>query len=255
VRVRLDSVSFAYPGGPPVLRAVDLVVERGTTHGLLGPNGSGKSTLLRLIAGLLRPTAGHVDLEGTAPADARRSELALRVAMVPQSAPATFPYTVLEMVLLGRTPHHSTPWFDSAADLEAARGAMETTSVLDLAERPFTSLSGGERQRVIIARALCQAPRLLLLDEPTAHLDLRHQAMLHRLLPEMAETSVAALHDLGLAAASCDRVSLLSEGRIAATGSPAEVLSPARLKAVYGVEVERVQLEDGSGRMLFAPRL
>jgi len=238
----LTGVCFSYGSGPVVLSDVDLEVVPGRVHGIVGPNGSGKSTLLKLLAGLLSPQAGEVLLEGRPLATLGRREVARRVALVPQATELAFPFTVSELVLLGRTPHHDRPWSDSAADVAAARAALEAVGVLALAARPVASLSGGERQRVVVARALCQEPSLLLADEPTAHLDLRHQVLLLDLLAERADegglTSVVVLHDLNLASGWCHRVTLLGAGRIVATGPPSEVLTPERVAEVYGVEVE-----------------
>ena len=238
---RVERVRFSYSGAEPVLDGIDLDVHRGTLHVLAGPNGSGKSTLLRLLAGLLEPRAGRIELSGRPVSALGRRAVAREVALVPQSVELAFPFTVAEYVLLGRTPHHARPWFDSAGDVRAARTALEATGVLPLSRRPYGSLSGGERQRVVVARALCQEPALLLLDEPTAHLDLRHQVALLDLLALRVRrdglTCVVVTHDLNLAARCCDTVTLLRTGEIAASGSPAEVLTPSRLRTVFGVEV------------------
>ena len=252
----LAGVRFAYGSGPPVVRDVDLSVAPGTVHGLVGPNGSGKSTLLRLMAGLVEPDSGEVALDGRPLGRLPRREVAGCVALVPQNSALAFPFTVAELVLLGRTPHHGRPWFDSARDLATARAAMEATDVLALADRPFQTLSGGERQRVVIARALCQEPSVLLLDEPTAHLDLRHQVRLLGLVRRRSEaqglTSVVVLHDLNLAGLGCDVVTVLRAGAMVASGAPGAVLTVDLVGEVFGVRAHRGEVP-GSAAPWFVP--
>ena len=248
-------VGYAYPGGGPVLDGIDLEVAPGALHALVGPNGSGKSTLLRLLAGLARPRTGRIELAGRPLAALGRAEVARRVALVPERLEPAFPLSVSEVVLLGRTPHRDRPWFDSAGDLAAARSALEATGSLEIAARPFSALSSGERQRVVLARAFCQDPSLLLLDEPTAHLDLRHQVALLDLLAARTAsglTCLAVLHDLNLAARCAAAVTLLQGGQVVATGPPVEVLTPDRLREVFGVEVAHGRLP-GSGAPWFVP--
>jgi iron complex transport system ATP-binding protein len=237
------SVRYAYEVGRPVVDGVDLCSEAGAVHGIVGPNGSGKSTLLALLGGLRSPDEGEVVLDGRALTGLRRIEVARQVALVPQDTSVAFPFTAAEMVLLGRTPHHDRPWFDSSADLDAAEAAMRATGVLDLAARPFLDLSGGERQRVILARAFCQQPSVLLLDEPTSHLDLAHRIGLLELLRRRALDDglavVVVLHDLNLAARLCDELTLLCAGRAVASGKPQDVLTEDRVEAVFGVHTHR----------------
>jgi iron complex transport system ATP-binding protein len=228
-------------GAVEALRGVSLSVAAGEFVGVLGPNGSGKSTLVKALSRVLRPASGRVLLDG---ADVWRlgpRAVARKVAVVPQDAPAPFDFTALEVVLMGRSPHLSRLAAEGVEDLRIAREAMERTDTWAFAGRPITQLSGGERQRVTLARALAQEPRLLLLDEPTSHLDLGYQMeTLERLAALNAEsgtTLLAVLHDLNLAAAFCARVVLLSEGRIVADGSPDAVLTQERLRDVYRVEV------------------
>ena len=237
--LRFEGVRFAY-GGRPALTEIDLQVRPGEFFGVLGPNGSGKSTLLKMAAGLLRPDAGRVLLEERDLPALRRRDLAQRVAFLAQEARVEFPYRVSEVVLLGRTPHLGFLGFASERDLAAAREALSLTACLDLADRRIHELSGGERQRVFLAMALAQEPRLLLLDEPTAHLDLHHQVALHDLLRQRNRegplTVVTVLHDLNLAAQYCDRVLLLSGGRMFACGTIEEVLTYRNVREVFGVE-------------------
>jgi len=245
--VELRGVGFAYPasgtGQARPFRLADLTFEIGTGEivGVLGPNSAGKTTLIRLLTRVLAPDAGGILLEGRPLPHWRPAELARRVAVVPQGAPPEFPFTVEELVLMGRYPHAPERYFESPADRESARAAMQATSVLELAAQRLDSLSGGERQRAAVARALAQEPRLLVLDEPTAHLDLRYQAetaaLLRRLNRERGVTILLVSHDLNLAAEVCDRLLLLAAGRQVAVGAPEAVLSETLLAAAFGCEV------------------
>jgi iron complex transport system ATP-binding protein len=237
--VEVDHVSFGYRR-EPVIRDVSLGARSGGFLGIIGPNGSGKSTLLRLISGVLRPAAGRVLLDGVAVVAMSRLEVGRRVAMVPQETPMQFPYTVLEMVLFGRTPHLSGFAFERADDLRIAREALERTRTLELEKRPVLELSGGERQRVALARALAQEPRVLLLDEPSAFLDIRHEVEMYDLLRELqgeGVTVISVLHDLNLAALYCEQVVLLSEGAVFQQGEPTAVMTYENLTSVYQTEI------------------
>ena len=229
-------------GGREVLRGVDLAIGAGEFVGLLGPNGSGKSTLLRLIGGTLAAAGGEVAVTGLRPGRATRPELARRVATMAQTPVVPEAFTVAELVLLGRTPHLRLLQGEGERDYAAARRALIAAGCLDLAGRRLAELSGGERQRASLARALAQEPELLLLDEPTAHLDpgvgQEIVATLARLNREGGLTVLAALHDVNLAAAVCPRLLLLHEGRIVADGSPEEVITPPLLRRVYGYKAE-----------------
>jgi iron complex transport system ATP-binding protein len=235
-----DRVSFAY-GGRPILRDVSVAVARGEVLGVIGPNGSGKTTLVRLMSGVLAPSAGEVRLAGRSLGAFRRRELAQRLAVVPQDPVLEFPFTALEVVLMGRAPHLPRLAFPRARDLEIAREAMAVLEVTEVEQRPLDRLSGGERQRVLLARALAQEPEVLLLDEPTTHLDLRHQAGIHdavRALGRARQTAVVSvLHDLNLAALFCDRLVLLADGQVVASGPPETVLAPEAVRAAYRTDV------------------
>ncbi|WBV44378.1 ABC transporter ATP-binding protein [Pseudoroseomonas cervicalis] len=233
-------------GGRLVLDGVSLEAVPGGLLGLLGPNGSGKSSLLRLLAGLRRPDGGLATLEGRDIAHHRRAALARRIAVVEQQVATEVPVTVLDIVRLGRTPHRGPLSAWSAEDEAAVREALRQTGLEGLAPRLWHSLSGGERQRAQIARALAQQPELLLLDEPTNHLDIRHQLEILALLRRLRRTSILALHDLNLAAQFCDRLVLLQDGRVRCAGPPEAVLTPATLRAVYGVEAEVVLAHPGA---------
>ncbi len=211
-----------------------------------GPNGAGKSTLLGILAALRAPYRGSCTYGGIQLNAWKRREFARRVAFLPQSLRVEFPFTVEEVVFMGRTPY-ARGWFESAEDRAAVGNAMEVTDVTGFAQRDFRSLSGGERQRVILASALAQQPRALLLDEPTTFLDLKHQLSLYRLLANLASNMlvVAVTHDLNLALHFCTRVLVLDRGRLAGDGPPAEVLSPERIAGVFGVHA---QLHSAPGR-------
>jgi iron complex transport system ATP-binding protein len=224
-------------GGTRVVSGIDLEVRAGELLGLVGPNGAGKSTLLRAATGIVPLAAGGVEIEG-APLRARSTrEVARRVAVVQQLPEAPAGMTVHELVLLGRTPHLRLLARESARDAAIASEAMRRAGCEALAGRALGTLSGGQRRRAFIARALAQEPTILLLDEPTANLDPQAQAELCLLLRALAAEGVAVLvvvHDLTLAAAYCDRVALLHEGRVAALGPPREVLTEAQVQRVYG---------------------
>lgn len=217
---------------------IDLEVAAGECHVLIGPNGAGKTTLLRLLAGLRTPTAGLVRIGATRYTALARRELAQRIAYVPQSRPESVPLTVRELVLQGRFPHHAPwRWSPTREDFAAVETALATAEVQALAERPLDELSGGERQLAFIAAALAQEAPLLLLDEPTSFLDPRHQRevalLLRRLRREGARTVIVATHDLAFAAAVATRVTALDRGQRVGEGSPGEMLSPARLEALF----------------------
>ncbi len=250
--LELRRVGFAYPSpaegrgrAPFEIRDLSLAMGAGEILGVIGPNASGKTTLIRLLSRIASPDHGEILLEGMPLSRLGRAELARRVAVVPQDVPRGFPYTAGELVLMGRFPHAPGRFFEGDEDRAAAREAMERTGVLELAREPLDRLSGGERQRVMLARALAQRPRLLVLDEPTAHLDLRYQAECVGLLRSLnAETGLGVLlvsHDLNLVAEVADRLLLLHRGAAVRLGLPEVVLDEATLEAVWGcrVTVER----------------
>lgn len=251
----LEGVSLAF-GEVPVLRSVALRVAPGEIVGLLGPNGVGKTSLLRVASGQLTPSGGKVHLDNRPMADWQPRELARRVAVVPQDLHVPFPYSAGELVLMGRTPHQSLLSLESDEDVEIATRALSRLGVMHLADRRIDELSGGERQLVLLARALAQEAPLLLLDEPTSFLDLRHRLEVLAVVAERVRDGGSALvvsHDLSLAARTCDRLVVLAEGEVAAEGTPGEVVSPELIERVYGVAADVVAGPDGTP--LIAPRL
>ena len=237
---------FAYAeGSPEVVRGASLAVERGRLSALVGANGSGKSTLVRLLAGVLKPSRGEVLLGGVPLARIEAKERARRVAYVPQTVSTVFPFTALEVVLTGRSPYTTRFRFETTRDLDAARAALAAVDATHLEARPVTELSGGERQSVALARALAQEPECLLLDEPSAALDLKHRAGLIRHLRRLRDTegmtALVVTHDLTLLDPDFDRVYAMRCGETVAAGTPSEVLRDEVLAAVYGDEHVRAR--------------
>ena len=266
-----SDISFGYgrAGGRErtfMLRDISLSVARGTFTGLLGPNGCGKTTVLKLLSGVLQPDLGTIAYEGRTLRAIPRRELARRVAVVPQETHPAFDYTALEMVLMGRHPHLGLFQLEGPHDLEVARDAMIATGTAELADRPYMTLSGGEKQRVVIASALAQStprsgmatdnPGVLLLDEPTASLDLGYQlevaSLLSRLNRERGLTMVLATHDLNLAAGVCDTLVLLRGGRVLAQGATREVLTAPMIAQLYDVDAD-VRYHEGAGHLTVIP--
>ncbi|MCE9638361.1 MAG: ABC transporter ATP-binding protein [Planctomycetes bacterium] len=237
--IALDRVTAGY-GPCGVLRDVTLAVAAGEMVGVLGPNGAGKSTLLRVASGVLRPQLGRLLLDGRDAAKWTAREIARTVATLPQETAPVFPSSVLETVLLGRFPWHAAFSFESEDDVGAAEDALRAVEAGHLRDRDLASLSGGERQRVLLARALCQGGRVLLCDEPTAHLDLRHQADVFALLARLRDAGraiVVVTHDLDLAARACDRLLLIARGEVIAHGAPRDVLTASNAQIAFGITV------------------
>jgi iron complex transport system ATP-binding protein len=228
--------------GQTILRDVGLRVAPGELVGLIGPNGAGKTTLLKVISGLWSGAQGQITLADRPLARFPTRDVARIIAQVPQITALDFPFTVRQIVLMGRNPHLGRFELETAHDRQIAERAMARTHTLDLADRLIGSLSGGERQRVLIARALTQEPRLLLLDEPTANLDIQHQMSILELVQDLirdgAMGAVAAVHDLELAARFCNRLVLMYQGTVLAEGAPANVLIPENLHTAYLVETQ-----------------
>lgn len=252
-----DRVSFRYAADAPlVVDDVSVRLAEGALTGILGPNGSGKTTLLRLLSGTRRPTSGRVLLGDRQLDRLSRRETARQVAVVPQETELAFEYRAIEMVLMGRHPHLGVFTVEGPDDLRIAHDALASTGTSHLADRFFHELSGGEKQRVVIAAALAQSARLLLLDEPTASLDLGYQlevaALLQRLNQERGVTMAISTHDLNLAASVCRELILMRDGRVLASGPTADVLTPDHVRQLYDVEAH-VQFNSETGRMTVVP--
>jgi iron complex transport system ATP-binding protein len=231
----------AYYGSVKVLEGVNFSAARGELLGIIGPNGSGKTTLLRTIARILKPKTGAILLDSTEVLQMKDKEFSQKFAAVPQDTNVQFDFSALDIVLMGRNPHLGRLELEGEKDIAIARRCMELTNCWQLAERPVTELSGGERQLVIIARALTQEPKVLLLDEPTSHLDINYQIEIMELLKHLTTHEglivIAVIHDLNLAAQYCDRLVLLRKGAIIAMGSQYEVLTAENIKTAFGADV------------------
>jgi iron complex transport system ATP-binding protein len=252
-----EHVSFSYRANAAlVVDEVSLTLAAGDLTGILGPNGSGKTTLLKMLSGTLTPSAGTIAFDGRRLSEWKRRDLARRIALVPQDTHAPFDFTVLDIVLMGRFPHLGAFALEGPDDLAIARQALAATGTSAFEDRPFATLSGGEKQRVVIAGALAQSPELLLLDEPTASLDLGHQLDVQLLLAALNRdrgvTMVLSTHDLNLAAALCTNLILLRGGRVLAQGKTEEVLTADAVRALYGVDAD-IQRHSGSGRLTVTP--
>jgi iron complex transport system ATP-binding protein len=238
--LRLDNVSLGY-GKRIVLHNVTLEAKPGEMLGIIGPNGSGKSTLIRGITRLIQPSCGKIFLDGSDISSINRQKLAQLVAVVPQNPTLPEPFTALEVVLMGRTPHLGLLRYEGKKDLAIVKGVMQATQTLAFAEHRVGELSGGERQRLTIARALAQEPKIILMDEPTANLDINFQIetldLARQLCLKQKLIVVVTLHDLNLASQYCDRLVLLSDGRVYCQGIPETVINAQTIKEVYGAEV------------------
>ena len=256
-----ERLSYTYnrrTGVEPVnaIRDVSVRIQRSSFTGLIGPNGCGKTTLLKLLAGVLAPDSGSVSLAGRALTSQSRRHVARRIAVVPQETHPAFEYTVLEMALMGRHPHLGPFQLEGPNDLSIAYESLHATGTAHLAERSYMTLSGGEKQRVVIASALTQTPEVLLLDEPTASLDLGFQLeiglLLQRLNRERSATMVMATHDLNLAASLCDTLVLMRDGRVLACGNTSDVLTSTTVRQLYDVEAD-VRVHELAGHLTVVP--
>ena len=206
--------------------------------GLLGPNGSGKSTLLKAVYQVLKPHSGTIYLDGKNIEQYKKKEIAQNMAVVSQFHSMHFEFKVFEIVLMGRSPHKGMLERDKKTDYEITMNALEQVGMLDYAERNFSTLSGGEKQRIFLARALAQQPSILILDEPTNHLDIKYQIQILSIVKNLNICAIAALHDLSLAAAYCDEIYLLQQGKIMASGTPKQVITKENIKKLYDVDAE-----------------
>lgn len=251
MKLEIQRVQFKY-GSVPVLEDVSLEVKGGEILSLVGPNGSGKSTLLKCINGILKPKGGTILIEERDVSTMGLKEMARSLGYVPQSSPSSFPLTVFDTVLLGRKPHVN--WKLGERDKEIAFGTLRMMELENMAFRMFNELSGGEQQKVLMARALCQEPQVLLLDEPTSNLDLKHQLETLQLVTNMVKDKslsvVMAMHDLNLASRFSTKMVMLRQGRIYAAGKAEETLNPGNIREVYGVETA---IHSDSGRPYIVP--
>ncbi len=237
--LKIDNLVCGYNAVKPVIRDISFTVEDGDFVGIVGPNGSGKTTLLRALVGLLKPFSGTIMIGNHHLETLDRKELARRVAFVPQLMEPVEGFTVEDLVSLGRTHYLDRFTFENEDDMEAVKWAIEELKVEDLKERPVTELSGGEFQRVAIARALAQEPRVLLLDEPTSHLDIRYQVNICKLLRRIRNhrSILATFHDLNLASRFCTKLVLMKNGALIAAGAPNDVVTPDNIWKAYRIKV------------------
>lgn len=230
--------------GKEILHSVNLNIEEGKFVGVIGPNGSGKSTLLKTIYRVLKPKVGSIYLNGEDINNISNKESAREIAVVSQTNPMAFDFTVLDMVLMGRSPYKKALESDSKKDIDICISALEKVGMLSYKDRIFTSLSGGEQQRIILARALAQDTKCYILDEPTNHLDIKYQLDILDLIKNLKVTSVVALHDLNLASMYCDYIYVMKDGSVLKKGSPREVLTKEFIKEVYDVDTEIIEDND-----------
>ena len=246
--LQVEKLDFTYDS-EPVLKNVGFSVNKMEFIGLIGPNGSGKSTLLKLMGGVLSCDQGEIFYNNRPTKSINKKELARSITWIPQEHPMVFPFTIQEIVLMGRHPYLSPLSFEGEEDYRISRHAMETTQTLQFAERHFNEISGGEKQRVMLASAIAQEPEVMLLDEPTSALDLKYQVQILNILKRLNEekniTVIMAMHDLNLASRYCQRLILLQDGAIVQDGTPEEVLQKEIIENVYGVEVNLHTLDGG----------
>ncbi|AAS11248.1 MULTISPECIES: ABC transporter ATP-binding protein [Treponema] len=246
----ISSLSFNF-GSKNILADIDLSIKDNGIVGIIGPNGSGKSTLLKCIYRVLKPKTGTIFIDGKNINDYQFKETAKKMAVVAQHNDTHFDFNVLEMVLIGRSPHKKFMERDSAEDIELAYKALEQVNMKDFADRNFSSLSGGEKQRIILARALVQNTDCLILDEPTNHLDIKHQLHFMSLAKDLKITVISAIHDLNIAAMYCDKIYALKEGQIIAAGSVNEVITEEVIKTLYDVEAKIIYDEEKKPHVIF----
>lgn len=236
--IQIKNLNFSY-AAKKILKDINLEINPGEFVGIIGPNGSGKTTLLKNICQVLKPSKGTILIDGRT--DYGPKELAQKLAVVSENGPVNFDFTVLEVVLMGRAPFLRRFQREGEKDIEVAKRSMEATDTLQFMERPITQLSAGERQRVFIAQCLAQTPKIILLDEPTNYLDINHKIKIFNffssLNKEKGVTILSILHDLNLASRYCDKLILMSNGKIFASGNTEDVLTITNIQKVYGIEV------------------
>ncbi|HBF11987.1 MAG TPA: ABC transporter [Deltaproteobacteria bacterium] len=252
--LELKSVSFSIKN-KQILSDIDFKIEKGDFVGLVGPNGSGKTTLLKILSGVLSHYQGSVNLDLVPIKALKPKALAQFVAMVPQENNLPYPFTALEIVMMGRFPYKKMFDFDSTEDFQVARRAMEKTDCWALAHRNIDTLSGGEKQRLFLARALAQKTKILLLDEPANHLDLKHQKEFFALLTQLSRdeklTIICVVHDLNLASLHCQKMAFLKEGRLLSFGPTSQILNPKTIKGVFDVGCQELKTPEGHSQFVF----
>lgn len=247
----IENLSWGTKKNQPIISAISFAMERGQRIAIIGPNGAGKSTLLRCLYRANKPDSGTVKLDGRDIWSLKARDVALKIAAVLQEAPSDFPFTVMDIVLMGRIPHRSgiASWGDQ--DRAQAQHSLEHMDLSNFAHRSFATLSGGEKQRVLVARALAQEPGLIILDEPTNHLDIRHQLEILQILKTLGITVVTTLHDINLASGFADKIALMSHGRLVDFGSPKNVLTNASLAQAFSITANRYLATTGKGPRFF----
>lgn len=246
MKICTDNIKVSY-GATDILKGISVNTKAKEFVGIIGPNGSGKSTLLKCMYRTLKPDDGAVYINGDTLLSMKVKESSKKIAVVAQHNYYNFDFSVKEVVLMGRSPHKKTLDRDNKEDYRIVDQALDTVGMKGFEDRSFSTLSGGEQQKVVLARALAQQTQCLILDEPTNHLDITHQLEILRIVKDLGITIVAAIHDLNLAAAYCDKLYVMRDGQIVCEGSPEEVLTKELIKDVYSIDIEIVR--DSRGRM------
>lgn len=250
MNIQTNDIQVAF-GSKAILHDISLDIRDKEFVGIIGPNGSGKSTFLKCLYRVLQPSGGKIFFDGIELSDLSHRDTALKMAVVAQHSTVNFDFSVLEMVLMGRSPYKGLLDRDQLDDYEIARHALSEVGLSDFESRNFNTLSGGEQQRVILARALAQRTECLVLDEPTNHLDIKYQLELMTIVKRLDATVVSAIHDLNLAAIYCDRIIALKDGHIVCSGTPQDVLSPDTIRHIYGVSAMVQTLPDGRLNIIY----
>lgn len=250
MNIQTDTIQVSF-GSKPILHDISLAIQDKEFVGIIGPNGSGKSTFLKCLYRVLQPSGGKIYFDGSELSSLSHRDTALKMAVVAQHSTVNFDFSVLEMVLMGRSPYKGLLDRDQLDDYEIARHALSEVGLSDFESRNFNTLSGGEQQRVILARALAQRTECLVLDEPTNHLDIKYQLELMTIVKRLDATVVSAIHDLNLAAIYCDRIIALKDGHIVCSGTPQDVLSPDTIRHIYGVSAMVQTLPDGRLNIIY----
>lgn len=250
MNIQTDTIQVSF-GSKTILHDISLAIQDKEFVGIIGPNGSGKSTFLKCLYRVLQPNGGKIYFDGTELSSLSHRDTALKMAVVAQHSTVNFDFSVLEMVLMGRSPYKGLLDRDQLDDYEIARHALAQVGLSDFESRNFNTLSGGEQQRVILARALAQRTECLVLDEPTNHLDIKYQLELMTIVKRLDATVVSAIHDLNLAAIYCDRIIALKDGHIVCSGTPQDVLSSDTIRHIYGVSAMVQTLPDGRLNIIY----